>query len=208
MKRAYLCQSQTVLRSFAVHWSTSAWETTGPSRQGNTPLGAKEWLYRILLQPCFPRSKVILSCECQSPGYCVSPNANTVPLAPTYSAFPHFPHKTRISTADYLLEPLASPKIASSIQLNGRVIFQKERVDKGFLGAWQRNLPDGRETERLRVNREALTANITAEEYGECRGRLHSSEEYERCGWRSHPSEVYGRRGWPLAISGQFRSDN
>src|SRR5271170_5354608 len=44
----------------------------------------------------------------------------------------HF-HKTYfISTRQNFSNPLACSEIASMLQINGRAIFQKERVDKGY----------------------------------------------------------------------------
>src|SRR5215467_1221016 len=51
-------------------------------------------------------------------------------LASVEEARVHFHKSCAISTAENLLTPLAFSEIASMLQINGREIFQKERVDK------------------------------------------------------------------------------
>jgi hypothetical protein len=84
---------------------------------------------------------------------------------------PPFPHKVRHFHIKNVWNPLVFCEIGSMLQINGREIFQKERVDKGISGELETELAKRSGNWMLADGTEkALTIAVVQEEFGK-RGR-------------------------------------
>ncbi len=92
--------------------------------------------------------------------------------------------------------------IESILQVNGREIFQQERVDKGHRENRQRGSRSAQETDATDGTRKALTADAMTEELGQrglCSPLPNESEMAEVVIWCRNRIFVYRKHGGEIS---------